>query len=189
MADRTLATSPYAQARLRQCAARWPSVERLAQQIFAFRLRKRPLGHNLNSIYLKPLSRTNGSCPIRGLWSTPIRHHLLRSSLHSGMLVVIFFPVPPSTRQAAGPLTENLPHVCLSDRKTVDLLLERPSPRGTKRRLSAPVLPWPPVVHGIFAGWNDAFDLERRNGLGANANRLTPSAAGKRLTTKRGHLA
>jgi hypothetical protein len=62
----------------------------------------------------------------RVLWSPTIEHNLLRSPLHSIMLVVIFFPVPPSTRQAAGPLTENLPHVCLSDRKPVDLSLERP---------------------------------------------------------------
>ena len=27
--------------------------------------------------------------------------------------MVVFFPVPPSMRQAAGPLTENLPNVCL----------------------------------------------------------------------------
>jgi hypothetical protein len=60
--------------------------------------------------------------------------------------VVIFFSVPPSTRQAAGPLTENLPHVCLSDRKAVDLSLESPSPRGTMRRLFTRVLPPAPFV-------------------------------------------
>jgi len=104
--------------------------------------------------------------------------------------VVIFFSVPPSTRQAAGPLTENLPHVCLSDRKTVDLSLERPSPRGTKRCLSTRVLPPALFVHRIFTGWIDAFEtLERRNPFGENAKRLTPGGAAKRLTTKRGHLA
>jgi hypothetical protein len=53
-------------------------------------------------------------------------------------LVLVFFPVPPSLRQAAGPLTENLPNVSVGDPGVlgIDLLLERPSPRGTKRRLS-----------------------------------------------------
>src|SRR5882724_4894652 len=64
--------------------------------------------------------------------------------------MVVFFPVPPSTRQAAGPLTENLPYVCLSDRKPVDLLLERPSPRGTKRRLSTRILALAPALHAGF---------------------------------------
>src|ERR1700687_3700468 len=68
------------------------------------RLKKQHPGYNLDS-------------PSRGDATQDSR---LRSPLHSIMLVVIFFPVPPSTRQAAGPLTENLPHVCLSDRKTVD---------------------------------------------------------------------
>jgi hypothetical protein len=104
--------------------------------------------------------------------------------------MVIFFPVPPSTRQAAGPLTENLPHVCLSDRKPVDLSLERPSPRGTKRRLSTRVLPTALAVKKMFAVWNVVFeDLEGRNSLGANAKRSALAAAAKRLTTKRGHLA
>jgi hypothetical protein len=103
--------------------------------------------------------------------------------------VVIFFPVPPSTRQAAGPLTENLPHVRLSDRKPVDLSLERPSPRGTKRRLSTRVLPTAPAVK-MLAVWIDVFeDLEGQNSLGANAMRPRFAAAAKRLTTKRGHLA
>jgi hypothetical protein len=123
------------------------------------------------------------------LWSAPIRHNPLRSPLHSGILVVIFFPVPPSTRQAAGPLTENLPHVCLSDRKPVDLSLERPSPRGTKRRLSTRVLPTATAVK-MLAVWIDVFeDLEGQNSLGANAMRPRFAAAAKRLTTKRGHLA
>ena len=79
-------------------------------------------------------------CEAHSLWSATIEHHLLRSPLHSTMLVVIFFPVPPSTRQAAGPLTENLPNVLTGNRSTVDLSLQRPSPRGTKGRLSSPVL-------------------------------------------------
>src|SRR5208282_1955687 len=65
-------------------------------------------------------------CRTSGLWPAPIRHHLLRSPLHSIILMVLFFPVPPSTRQAAGPLTENLPYVCLNDRKRVGLSAERP---------------------------------------------------------------
>src|SRR5437879_5847933 len=46
--------------------------------------------------------------------------------------MLLFFPVPPSLRQAAGPLTENLPNVSAGDPSVLgmDLLLERPSPRG-----------------------------------------------------------
>jgi hypothetical protein len=35
--------------------------------------------------------------------------------------VLVFFPVPPFTRQAAGPLIENLPNVLTGDRITVGL--------------------------------------------------------------------
>jgi hypothetical protein len=85
----------------------------------------------------------SGLCKALALWSVTIKHYLLRSPLHSRMLVVIFFPVPPSTRQAAGPLTENLPHVCLSDRKPVDLSLERP-PLEEQSVVSARLFcPWP----------------------------------------------
>jgi hypothetical protein len=96
---------------------------------------------------------------------------LLRSSLLSPEPVIRFFPVPPSTRLAAGPLTENLPHVYLSDRNPVDLSLESPSPRGTMRRLSTCVLP-----AAFFAG--EIFACCRRIGL-----RMA------RTGTKRGHLA
>ena len=82
-------------------------------------------------------------CAAHSLWSATIEHHLLRSPLHSTMLVVIFFPVPPSTRQAAGPLTENLPHVCLSDRKPVDLSLESPSPEEQCAVSLRAFCPWP----------------------------------------------
>jgi len=73
-------------------------------------------------------SRTDEALRTTRIVVSPDQTHLLRSPLHSIILVLIFFPVPPSTRQAAGPLTENLPHVCLSDREPVDLSLERPSP-------------------------------------------------------------
>jgi hypothetical protein len=76
--------------------------------------------------------------------------------------VLSFFSVPPFKRQAAGPLTENLPHVFLggpnraascADRVAaafagdpvihgIDPLLERPSPRGIQRRLFSRVLDW-----------------------------------------------
>ena len=104
--------------------------------------------------------------------------------------MVVFFPVPPSMRQAAGPLTENLPYVCLSDRKPVDLSLERPSPRGTKRRLSTRVLPPAHAVVRVLASCVDACGVwERRNGLGASAKRPILGAAASQWTTKRGHLA
>jgi|SRR6266446_7111902 len=40
-------------------------------------------------------------------------------------------------RQAAGPLTENLPNVLTGDPCRVDLSLQSPSPRGLQRRLSS----------------------------------------------------
>src|SRR6266478_766437 len=40
-------------------------------------------------------------------------------------------------RQAAGPLTENLPNVLTGDPCRVDLSLQSPSPRGIQRRLSS----------------------------------------------------
>jgi hypothetical protein len=51
--------------------------------------------------------------------------------------MLLFFPVPPSLRQAAGPLTEDLPNVFAGDPYVcgVDLTLERPSPRGIEHRL------------------------------------------------------
>jgi hypothetical protein len=163
---------------------------RIIRRIFAFGLRKRLLGYTLDSPHNKVSPPQRGCRELGALWSVLIRHNLLRSPLHSIMPVVIFFPVPPSTRQAAGPLTENLPHVCLSDRKPVDLSLERPSPRGTMRRLSTRVLPPAPAVHKIFVVCSDAGRaLERRNGLGASAKRSSLSAAANLWTTKRGHLA
>jgi len=73
--------------------------------------------------------------------------------------MLVFFPVPPSVvratakrstrRQAAGPLIRNLPNVFMGgpyradltgDRNAVDLSLERPSPRGTQRRLPSLVI-------------------------------------------------
>jgi len=151
---------------------------------------KRGLGYNLDSPLARVCPPAKRRASPRGLWSSSIQYNLLRSPLHSIMLVVIFFPVPPSTRQAAGPLTENLPHVCLSDRKTVDLSLERPSPRGTMRRLSTRVLPPAPAVHRIFVVCIDAYRaLERRNELEASAKRSLLNAAANQWTTKRGHLA
>src|SRR5260370_38742242 len=68
----------------------------------------------------------------------------LRRALHALRIVLLFFPVPPSLRQAAGPLTENLPNVLAGDPRRVDLRLQSPSPRGTQRplfpRVFAPAL-------------------------------------------------
>ena len=98
----------------------------ILRRIFQFWRKKHRLGYILDSPVPAKYPNQVGSFRKPTLWSPTITHNLLRSPLHSIMLVVIFFPVPPSTRQAAGPLTENLPHVCLSDRKPVDLSLERP---------------------------------------------------------------
>ena len=80
-----------------------------------------------------------------------------------------FLLVPPSMRQAAGPLIENLPHVCLGDRIPVDLSLDRPSPRGTQRRLSSPGLPLAPLVSRALgkmehSTWRDLFQGQPRSG-------------------------
>jgi hypothetical protein len=133
------------------------------------------------------------------LWPPPIPYNLLRSSLQPGILVIRFFPVPPSKRQAAGPLTENLPYVCLSGRKTADLSLERPSPRGTIRRLWTHVLPPAPVLRCVFTGYRAAFVAKVVSNLVsaiaagvasiASAGRLKSNAGAQRLTIKRGHLA
>src|SRR6266851_2273120 len=69
------------------------------------------------------------------LWRWQSGHNSLRWALHALRIVLVFFPVPPSLRQAAGPLTENLPNVLAGYPRRVDLWLQRPSPRGTKRRL------------------------------------------------------
>src|ERR1700674_747157 len=104
------------------------------------------------------------------LWRYQDRHKLWRKALHAVRIVLVFFSVPPSLRQAAGPLTENLPNVFVSDRAavgltgdrdTVELSLERPSPRGTKCRLFSRVPPPADWFCNVLA----------------------------RLTTKRGHLA
>src|SRR5882762_8436250 len=94
----------------------------------------------------QPLNKvaTLDFCPSSGsLWCCSNGHNLCRNALHGLRVVLLFFPVPPSLRQAAGPLTENLPNVSAGDPSVLgmDLLLERPSPRGTKRRLSSRVLP------------------------------------------------
>src|ERR1700690_2497493 len=151
---------------------------------------KHSFGYILSSPVPAKYSIQTGEPERAGLWSARIRYNLLRSPLHSLSLVVVFFPVPPSTRQAAGPLTENLPHVCLSDRKPVDLSLESPSPRGTMRRLSTRVLPSAPAVLGIIMAFLVACRaLERRNGLRASAKRSAVRTTANRLTTKRGNLA
>lgn len=61
-----------------------------------------------------------------------------------------FFPVPPSKRQAAGPLTENLPNVCLvnelqaltdrSPRSAARISREGSLHKGTLSRLSSYVV-------------------------------------------------
>jgi hypothetical protein len=86
--------------------------------------------------------------------------------------VLLFFPVPPSLRQAAGPLTENLPNVMEGDPNRadflggpyradfagdlavcgVDLTLERPSPRGIQRRLLLREFSPDPLVNRVLRG-------------------------------------
>src|ERR1700731_3623558 len=90
-------------------------------------------------------------------------------------IVLLFFPVPPSLRQAAGPLTENLPNVLTDDPRRVDLSLQRPSPRGTKSRLSS--RGFAPAV----GKWLDFAVIELFSSF--------MLAAAEKLTTKRGHLA
>lgn len=55
------------------------------------------------------------------LWGLPAGYYLLRSALQRHSFVLVFFSVPPFTRQAAGPLIENLPNVLTGDRVTVGL--------------------------------------------------------------------
>src|SRR5260370_37453246 len=69
------------------------------------------------------------------LWRWQSGHISLRRALHAVRIVLVFFPVPPSMRQAAGPLTENLPNVLTGDLRWVDLSLQSPSPRGTTSSL------------------------------------------------------
>jgi hypothetical protein len=157
---------------------------------------KRYLGYILDNFdeivsYLKDKKRVTLK-----LWSGVIPHHLLGSPLHSEGLMVVFFPVPPSKRQAAGPLTENLPYVCLSDRKPVDFSLERPSPRGTMRRLSTCAFNPAPAVQVVAESKIFGASIVLcsgsglgKNGLGGNAKRPFSNASAKRVTTRRGHLA
>src|SRR5438477_3124333 len=77
------------------------------------------------------------------------RCNLQRKALHAPRIVLLFFPVPPSLRQAAGPLTENLPNVLTGDLRRVDLSLERPSPRGIQRRLSSRSIATAPWVSSV----------------------------------------
>lgn len=83
--------------------------------------------------------------PMR-LWGWRRSHKLWGKALQDRGIVLVFFPVPPSLRQAAGPLTEDLPNVFMAGPyradfagnpgvRGVDLTLEIPSPRGTERRL------------------------------------------------------
>jgi hypothetical protein len=66
----------------------------------------------------------------------------------------VFFSVPPSLRQAAGLLTENLPNVAAGNPGVfrADLLLKEPSLRGILSRLSPRVLPPALKENRAFAG-------------------------------------
>ncbi len=83
-----------------------------------------------------------------------VRDKRQRNALHRQNIVLVFFSVPPSLRQAAGPLTENLPNVAAGSPGAfrADLLLEEPSPRGIQCRLSPRVLPPALKVNRAFAG-------------------------------------
>jgi hypothetical protein len=108
-------------------------------------------------------------------------HNRLRISLQAWNFVLVFFSVPPSTRQAAGPLTENLPNVFAGDPQRVDLSLDNPSPRGTKRRLVSRDLPAAPLVNRFIVGCIQA--------IMANGARFLLGATPNRLTTQRGQFA
>jgi hypothetical protein len=95
--------------------------------------------------------------------------------------MLVFLPVPPSMRQAAGPLTENLPNVFTGDPQRVDLSLDTPSPRGTKRRLFLHDLPAAPWMSKVF--------VARVKAIGADAVRFLFGAIANRMTTRRGQLA
>ena len=68
-----------------------------------------------------------------------VSHKGQRNALHRQNIVLVFFSVPPSLRQAAGPLTENLPNVAAGSPGVfrAGLLLKEPSPRGIQCRLTA----------------------------------------------------
>src|SRR6266478_5070599 len=82
-----------------------------------------------------------------------VSHKGQRNALHRQSIMLVFFRVPPSLRQAAGPLTENLPNVAAGSPGAfrADLLLEEPSPRGIQCRLSPRVLPPALMVRGAIA--------------------------------------
>jgi hypothetical protein len=87
-------------------------------------------------------------------------------------IMLVFFAVPPSLRQAAGPLIRNLPRVfrgglsradSRADRIAVasagdpvlhriDAFLERPSPRGTQSRLASRDLAPAPLADTAIVG-------------------------------------
>src|SRR5713226_1562213 len=109
------------------------------------------------------------------LWRWQSGHNSLRRALHALRIVLLFFPVPPSLRQAAGPLTENLPNVLTGDPTRVDLSLQSPSPsRNETSSLFACSCPSPTewLAFAVIE-WYSSFML----------------AAAEKLTTKRGHLA
>src|SRR5260370_26913900 len=85
-------------------------------------------------------------------WPYRSSYNTLRNSLQSLCHVLSFFFVPPSARQAAGALTENLPNVLKGGPQRADLSLDTPSSRGTKSRLFSrhlPVVRW--VLRSISA--------------------------------------
>ena len=67
-------------------------------------------------------------------------------------VVLLFFSVPPSLRQAAGPLTENLPNVFAGDRcvHRISPAIESPSSRGIQRRLSSRSITAAPWVNKLI---------------------------------------
>src|SRR5579859_1695215 len=80
-----------------------------------------------------------------------MRHKRLSRALQERAVVIDFLPVPPSEfqRQAAGPLTENLPNVCLfnglalneaPNRYPVGMLRKDTSNWGILSRLSSRVV-------------------------------------------------
>jgi len=92
--------------------------------------------------------------------------------------MLVFFSVPPSLRQAAGPLTENLPNVAAGNPGVfrADLLLKEPSLRGILSRLSPRVLPPALMVNSGFAGCIEGKRSHCRTNAGLKRGTLAEAA-------------
>src|ERR1700751_5620786 len=80
-----------------------------------------------------------GGAKFRTSWHVEKAYNSWRRPLHSHASVILLVPVPPSLRQAAGPLIENLPNVCAFCLLRAEASRRRTSPRGKVSRLSSRV--------------------------------------------------